>query len=158
MAPGALLAGGDILLSPKHASNTSDSKTMDFPLTAVPNNRFAAPRSYLLNRNVQSRPLTLKGAKGNSLWVTDGQETWEIFDASGGAAVSCIGHANGRVYDAQEEFKRKTGVDYAASMAFDTDPPLAMAEYLIKSTNHEMKSVEFYGSGTSLENRGRMQC
>lgn len=101
--------------------------------------------SFLLRRNNKKQPLLLKAAKGSWWLASDERGTWKIFDASGGAAVSNIGHGDPRVAAAvgREE------IDYAPALTYETDAARDFAEWLIKSTNYSMGSVVLYGSGTN---------
>ena len=49
--------------------------------------------SAVLHRSLHHKPLHVISAKGNSLYLDNGQR---ILDATGGAAVSCLGHGNER--------------------------------------------------------------
>lgn len=50
-------------------------------------------KSAVLHRSLHHDPLRVTSAKGHYLHLSNGQR---IFDASGGAAVACIGHGNDR--------------------------------------------------------------
>jgi len=50
-------------------------------------------KSAVLHRSLHQDPLRVTSAKGHYLHLSNGQR---IFDASGGAAVACIGHGNDR--------------------------------------------------------------
>ncbi|CAA9960987.1 Omega-amino acid-pyruvate aminotransferase [Pyrenophora teres f. maculata] len=104
-------------------------------------------QSALIKRSIRSSPLLVKGAEGNWLLVSDGEKTWKIFDGSGGAAVSNIGHKDARVYAAIIE-QQATGISYAPSMSFDTEAALDFADFLLESTNDLMAQVAFYSSGS----------
>ena len=47
--------------------------------------------SAVLHRSLHHEPLHVLSAKGNYLYLDNGQQ---ILDATGGAAVSCLGHRN----------------------------------------------------------------
>jgi 4-aminobutyrate aminotransferase-like enzyme len=49
--------------------------------------------SAVLHRSLHHKPLHVLSAKGNFLSLDNGQK---ILDATGGAAVSCLGHGNER--------------------------------------------------------------
>jgi hypothetical protein len=49
--------------------------------------------SAVLHRSLHHDPLQAVSAKGNYLYLNNGQK---IFDATGGAAVACLGHGNER--------------------------------------------------------------
>ena len=50
-------------------------------------------KSAVLHRSLHNDPLKVVAAHGQTLCLSNGQE---IFDATGGAAVSCLGHGNER--------------------------------------------------------------
>lgn len=50
-------------------------------------------RSSVLHRSLHSDPIRVESAKGNYLYLSNGQK---ILDATGGAAVSCLGHGDER--------------------------------------------------------------
>ena len=50
-------------------------------------------RSTVLHRSLHQDPLHVVSAKGHFLHLSNGQK---IFDASGGAAVACLGHGDER--------------------------------------------------------------
>ena len=50
-------------------------------------------KSTVLHRSLHSDPLRVLSAKGNHLHLSNGQS---IFDATGGAAVACLGHGDER--------------------------------------------------------------
>jgi adenosylmethionine-8-amino-7-oxononanoate aminotransferase len=49
--------------------------------------------SAVLHRSLHHKPLHVMSAKGNLLYLSNGQA---IFDATGGAAVACLGSGNTR--------------------------------------------------------------
>ena len=50
-------------------------------------------KSSVMHRSLYQEPLHVISAKGNYLHLSNGQK---IFDATGGAAVSCLGHGDER--------------------------------------------------------------
>ena len=50
-------------------------------------------KSTVLHRSLHSDPLSVLSAQGNHLRLSNGQS---IFDATGGAAVACLGHGDER--------------------------------------------------------------
>ncbi|RMZ68648.1 aminotransferase [Pyrenophora seminiperda CCB06] len=145
MAP-ALLVNESNSPSPTFGSN---ALAPNLDLSHVPNtprNR-QRHRSALIKRSVRDSPLLVKEAEGNWLLVSDGTKTWKIFDGSGGAAVSNIGHKDARVFAAINE-QQATGISYAPSMSFDTEASLDFADLLLESTNDQMAQVAFYSSGS----------
>ena len=49
--------------------------------------------SFVLHRSLHQDPLHVVSAKGHFLYLSNGQK---IFDATGGAAVACLGHGDER--------------------------------------------------------------
>jgi adenosylmethionine-8-amino-7-oxononanoate aminotransferase len=145
MAPALLL---DDSSSPCAASDTCASPSIgnQAAIAATSLDR-QNRRSPLLKRSIRNPSLWLKSAKGSWLSVTDGTKTWKIFDASGGAGVSSIGHGDRRVHEAIKK-QEETGIAYAASVSFDTEVVCEFADYLVESTRDEMVEVAFYSSGS----------
>ncbi|KAL1800910.1 hypothetical protein ACET3X_001252 [Alternaria dauci] len=151
MAP-ALLFDESGIPSPASEGSLSLSTMDEAPALAVSQHRRSrrnrnSPRGPLLKRSARGPPLFLEEARGNWLSVSDENKTWRIFDASGGAAVSNIGHKDQRVYDAIRQ-QEETGVGYAASMSFQTEIAEDFADFLLESTDDKMTEVVFYGSGS----------
>ncbi|KAJ8106593.1 hypothetical protein OPT61_g9433 [Boeremia exigua] len=101
-------------------------------------------RSCLFNRSVRSAPLRIKSASSQTLHFENG---WNVLDASGGAAVTCIGHNNARVKQAMMN-ALDNGVSYISSMMFDTEVTEEFARFLVASTGKKMSRAVFYSSGT----------
>jgi adenosylmethionine-8-amino-7-oxononanoate aminotransferase len=104
-----------------------------------------ANRSYVFHRSVRSTPYRIKRASAQILHLENG---WDVLDASGGAAVTGIGHLSARVEQAMIKTLRR-GIAYAASTMFTTDVTEDLARALITSTDGRMSKVVFYGSGMS---------
>jgi adenosylmethionine-8-amino-7-oxononanoate aminotransferase len=104
---------------------------------------FNVAKTRLFNRSTRSAPHRMVGGLGNTISLSNG---WKILDASGGAAVSCIGRVDERVERAVVK-QMRLGLSYVSSMAFDTDVAEKLASYLTTSTNDEMTKVVFYSSG-----------
>ncbi|EAT90232.2 hypothetical protein HBI56_046540 [Parastagonospora nodorum] len=102
----------------------------------------------ILHRNARTTPLTLRSASGNWLEVSDGNKSWAVFDGSGGASVTCIGHKDYRVMKAEWDHFDSTGLTYAPSGSFRTEISEEFAALLIRTTNNMMAKVVFYGSGS----------
>ncbi|KAF1923243.1 aminotransferase class III family protein [Didymella exigua CBS 183.55] len=101
-------------------------------------------RTYLFNRSVRSAPLRIKRASAQTLHLENG---WNVLDASGGAAVTGIGHLNARVEQAMIK-TIQSGLSYVSSMMFDTDVTENFARFLVTSTDGKMSKAVFYSSGT----------
>lgn len=99
---------------------------------------------WLLSRDLNNAlPLVIKG-KGNYLYTEDGQK---MFDASGGAAVSCIGHGNKKV--TKEIIKELgKGFPYISSTIFSNSPSQELSALLIKGTNYLMGRAHISNSGS----------
>ena len=102
-------------------------------------------RSYVFHRSVRSTPYRIKRASAQILHLDNG---WDVLNASGGAAVTGIGHLSARVEQAMIKTLRR-GIAYAASTMFTTDVTEDLARALITSTDGRMSKVVFYGSGMS---------
>lgn len=83
--------------------------------------------SRVLHRNLRSpAPPLAVGGHGAWLVAADGRE---VLDASGGAAVSCLGHQHPRVVEA---IQRQAGtLAYAHTSFFSSEPAEALAEELV---------------------------
>lgn len=102
-------------------------------------------RTYLFNRSVRSAPLRIKRASAQTLHLDNG---WHVLDASGGAAVTGIGHLNARVEQAMIK-TLQSGLSYVSSMMFDTDITETFARFLVNTTGGRMSKAVFYSSGKS---------
>ena len=99
-------------------------------------------KSAVLHRNLRENPYELVGASGIYMSLSDGRR---IIDASGGAAVSCIGHGDERVREAIAS--QITDVDYCHSSIFTCRPVEDLARVLIDSTEGKMARVFIANSG-----------
>lgn len=68
-----------------------------------------------------------------------------MLDATGGAAVSCLGHGNKRVKDAI--MSQLDVVSYVHSATFGTDAAEKLAKALVDSTGGEMSKAYIVSSG-----------
>lgn len=98
---------------------------------------------FLLDRNLNKAFPVVKSGKGNYLLLTDGRT---IFDATSGAAVSCLGHGNQRVIDAMTA-QLTTGVPYLASTFWGFEVVEKLCKELIDGTDGKMARVYLTGSG-----------
>ncbi|EME39001.1 hypothetical protein DOTSEDRAFT_92257 [Dothistroma septosporum NZE10] len=99
--------------------------------------------SSVLHAKLTSTPPKIIKAQGNYLTTSDGTE---IFDATGGAAVACIGHGHPEVKSAI--LNQLDEVEYCYSPFFTTSASEALAKQLVESTNGEMSKVFIVSSGT----------
>jgi adenosylmethionine-8-amino-7-oxononanoate aminotransferase len=105
----------------------------------------AVIKNCLLGRGVNDTPLLVTRADRNSYYLDDGTE---IYDASGGAAVSSIGKRNKSVDKARLKVQN-LGLCYVPSKSFETKFSRDLAEWMIRSTDGKMRKAVFYGSGTN---------
>ncbi len=125
---------------------TSSSVSQDAPIS-VPLFKAAesAPDGYLLDRNLNTAPHYVVNSNGNYIELDDGRQ---MFDASGGAAVACLGHRNEEVIEALIEQAHQ--IAYCHSMFFKTHSTDSLAEELILSTGKRLERVYLICSGMSL--------
>ncbi|MDA9509529.1 hypothetical protein XI09_33820 [Bradyrhizobium sp. CCBAU 11386] len=86
----------------------------------------AARTSRVLHRSLREAPPKAIGGEGVYLFAEDGRR---IIDASGGAAVSCLGHQHPRVIAAIA--KQASTLAYAHTAFFSSEPAEALAETLV---------------------------
>ncbi|KAK7756736.1 hypothetical protein SLS62_001179 [Diatrype stigma] len=99
--------------------------------------------SAVLHRNLHEEfPRVVRG-QGSYLVLDDGRR---ILDASGGAAVSCIGHGDSRVRQAIAAQLDK--IEYAATTFYTTDVCEELCRELLSSTAGEMTRAYIVNSGS----------
>jgi adenosylmethionine-8-amino-7-oxononanoate aminotransferase len=82
--------------------------------------------SHILHRTISAQPELAVRGEGLMLTLADGRQ---ILDASGGAAVACLGHGHRRVADAVA--KQVRTLAYAHSGSFTSEPAEALADLLL---------------------------
>ncbi|MEH2538957.1 MULTISPECIES: aspartate aminotransferase family protein [unclassified Bradyrhizobium] len=85
-----------------------------------------ASKSRLLHRSLRETPPKAIGGDGVWLVAEDGRR---ILDASGGAAVSCLGHQHPRVLEAMT--RQASKLAFAHTGFFSSEPAEALAEALV---------------------------
>ena len=85
-----------------------------------------ARTSRVLHRSLRETPPKAIGGEGVYLFAEDGRR---VIDASGGAAVSCLGHQHPRVIAAIA--KQASTLAYAHTAFFTSEPAEALAETLV---------------------------
>ena len=100
------------------------------------------PQSALLHRSIKEKPRTVTSAQGNYLTLDNGER---ILDATGGAAVACLGHGNQRVKEAIAA--QMDEVSYCHSMFFGSRSGEGLARHLIDSTKGRMAKAFIVSSG-----------
>lgn len=101
-----------------------------------------AEGSAVLHRTLRERPKTVIGSSGNYLHLENGQD---IFDATGGAAVSCLGHGNERVKQAM--MAQLDANAYCYSLFFSSPAGEKLAKLLVDSTGGVMTKALIVSSG-----------
>jgi adenosylmethionine-8-amino-7-oxononanoate aminotransferase len=86
----------------------------------------AARTSRVLHRSLRETPPKAIGGEGVYLFAEDGRR---VIDASGGAAVSCLGHQHPRVIAAMA--KQASTLAYAHTAFFSSEPAEALADMLV---------------------------
>jgi adenosylmethionine-8-amino-7-oxononanoate aminotransferase len=102
-----------------------------------------ATGSSVLHRTLYELPKTVVKASGLTLTLNDGQE---IVDASGGAAVTCLGHGNEAVKQAMVDQLNR--VSYCHSLFYGTSAGEELAASLIASTGYQMAKAFIVSSGS----------
>src|SRR5271165_3759933 len=85
-----------------------------------------APKTRVLHRSLRETPPLAVGGEGVWLIAEDGRR---VLDASGGAAVSCLGHQHPRVLDAMA--RQASQLAFAHTAFFSSAPAEALAEELV---------------------------
>src|SRR5947208_8116123 len=86
----------------------------------------AARTTRVLHRSLRETPPKAIGGEGVYLFAEDGRR---VIDASGGAAVSCLGHQHPRVIAAIA--RQASKLAYAHTGFFSSEPAEALAERLV---------------------------
>ncbi len=108
----------------------------------APSNGFKRTE-FLLDRNLHKSFPVVKGGGGHYLYLMDGRK---VFDATSGAAVSCLGHGNRRVIKAVSTLM-DTGIPYLASSFWGCEIVEELCRELINGTDGKMARVYLTGSG-----------
>ncbi|MDL2192253.1 aspartate aminotransferase family protein [Cobetia sp. LC6] len=99
--------------------------------------------SHVLHRNLnQDYPIA---AKGDGPYIVD-REGRRYLDASGGAAVSCLGHSDEAVAQAIKD--QVSQLAYAHTSFFTSDPMEQLADFLIERAPAGLDSVYFVSGGS----------
>jgi len=83
-------------------------------------------KSRVLHRSLRETPPKAVGGEG--VWLI-GEDGRRILDASGGAAVSCLGHQHPRVLEAMS--RQASKLAYAHTSFFSSEPAEALADKLV---------------------------
>ncbi|KAF2968228.1 hypothetical protein GQX73_g5299 [Xylaria multiplex] len=99
--------------------------------------------SAVLYRSLNINFPQIIGGEGNYVILEDGRR---ILDASGGAAVACIGHGNTRVHDAIVAQLKQ--ISYCSTIFYTTDVCERLCQELVDSTHGIMKRAYIVNSGS----------
>lgn len=102
--------------------------------------------SKVFYRDQKNDPLVAEKAEGCYIYLEDGTK---ILDASGGAAVTSVGHSNQVVIDAIEEQLKK--LQFAHTSRFTSEPAEKLAKIILDNPDYEstgLSKVVFYNSGS----------
>ena len=103
----------------------------------------AVPHSRVLHRSLRETPPKAVGGEGVWLFAEDGRK---VLDASGGAAVSCLGHQHPRVIAAMA--KQAETLAYAHTAFFSSEPAEELAEQLVGHEPGGLAYVYFVSGGS----------
>ena len=103
----------------------------------------ASQRSRVLHRSLRETPPKAIGGEGMWLIAEDGRR---ILDASGGAAVSCLGHQHPRVLEAMSRQAAKLA--YAHTVFFSSEPAEALADHLLGDEPGGLAYAYFVSGGS----------
>jgi adenosylmethionine-8-amino-7-oxononanoate aminotransferase len=102
-----------------------------------------ARRSRILHRSLRETPPLAVGGEG--VWLI-GQDGQRVLDASGGAAVSCLGHQHPRVLDAIA--RQASRLAFAHTAFFSSEPAEALAEELVGDEPGGLAYAYFVSGGS----------
>lgn len=97
----------------------------------------------VFHRDARIEPPIAVGGEGAYLIDREGRR---YLDASGGAAVSCLGHGHRAVINAIKAQADKLA--YAHTAFFSSEPAEALAEYLVQESSHAFERVYFVSGGS----------
>ncbi|KAL2023987.1 hypothetical protein VTK56DRAFT_222 [Thermocarpiscus australiensis] len=100
-------------------------------------------KSAVFHRDLSHDFLALAKGEGNYLVLGDGRK---IFDASGGAAVGCLGWGNERV--ARAVMRQMLDIPYCPTIFYTTSAQEELCRYLVSSTGGHMSRAYIVNSGS----------
>src|SRR6201981_1941297 len=103
----------------------------------------AVHTSRVLHRSLRETPPKVIGGEGVWLIAEDGRR---VLDASGGAAVSCLGHQHPRVLAAMS--KQASKLAYAHTAFFSSEPAEALADQLVGDEPGGLAYAYFVSGGS----------
>ena len=99
--------------------------------------------SHILHRQIRAQYPVVAGGKG--VYLTDSQGR-DYLDASGGAAVSCLGHGHPRVLAAIKAQLDRAA--FAHSAYFTNEPAENLADFLVERAPGDLGRVAFFSGGS----------
>ena len=99
--------------------------------------------NHVFHRDPKAEPPIAVAGEGPYLIDREGRR---YLDASGGAAVSCLGHGHRAVIDAIKAQADKLA--YAHTAFFSSEPAEALADFLIKASSNAFERVYFVSGGS----------
>lgn len=118
MSPQAIINDGNVVVADTSKSSRQNTTATD-----------PKHQSAVLHRSLHSDPLTVIGGQGSYLYLSNGQT---ILDATGGAAVACIGHGHPRIKQAVAA--QMDTISYAHTLFFSTAATEELCRFLVAST------------------------
>src|SRR5215467_12340151 len=103
----------------------------------------SARSTRLLHRSLRETPPKAIGGEGIWLIAEDGRR---VLDASGGAAVSCLGHQHPRVLDAMA--RQASKLAYAHTAFFSSEAAEELADHLVGHEPGGFGFVYFVSGGS----------
>jgi len=98
---------------------------------------------HVFHRNARVEPPVAVAGEGVYLVDSEGRR---YFDASGGAAVSCLGHGHPAVIEAIREQAGRLA--YAHTAFFSSEPAEALADWLVEASGGNFARVYFVSGGS----------
>lgn len=99
--------------------------------------------SYILHPDLRQPNPRIVAARGNYLFLDNGRQ---ILDASGGPAVTCIGHGNVDVKNAVA--RQMESLSFCHGLSWSNTAAEELAKAVVSSTNGVMDRCTILGSGT----------
>jgi len=99
--------------------------------------------THVFHRHLHHSPPRAAGGRGVYLFDTEGRA---YLDASGGAAVSCLGHSHPEVLEAMHA--QIEALAYAHTAFFTSDPAESLADHLVRGAPGGMHHVYFVSGGS----------
>lgn len=99
--------------------------------------------THIFHRSPKTPPVIAARGQGSHIYTADGAK---FFDGSGGAAVSCLGHAHPEVIEAVVQQMHK--LEYAHTGFFSSEPAERLADLLVQHSPSNLNHVYFLSSGS----------